>query len=123
MKKKVFTFIAAVLALATFECEEGGSASLTDEQLGKLDSHIKDLQGKLDEANQNVASRDKEIRALKAQIVAKDAEIAALGKKPADDSKQVNNEGGDSTKDTNPELKGYCDEVAEAQKMLKQLKK
>ena len=123
MKKKVFTFIAAVLALATFECEEGGSATLTDEQLGKLDSHIKDLQGKLDEANQNVASRDQEIQALKAQIEAKDAEIAELGKKPADDSKQVNNEGGDSTGSETNEVNDYCKEVAEAQKMLDQIKK
>lgn len=121
--KKTFAFIAAVLALASFECEEGGSATLTDEQLGKLDDHLKDLQGKLDEANRNVASRDQEIQALKAQIAAKDAEIADLGKKPAASTQQVNNEGGDPTNDTNPELKGYCDEVAEAQQMLKQLKK
>ena len=122
--KKTFAFIAAVLALAVFECEEGGSATLTDEQLGKLDDHLKDLQGKLDEANQNVASRDQEIKRLKDEIASKDAEIAALGKKPAADSKQVNNEGGDeTTDDTNPELKGYCDDMAEAQKLLDQLKK
>lgn len=122
--KKTFAFIAAVLALATLECDEGGKVELTDEQLGKLDDHLKDLQGKLDEANQNVASRDKEIKRLKDEIASKDAEIAALGKKPAADSKQVNNEGGDeTTDDTNPELKGYCDDMAEAQKLLDQLKK
>ena len=122
--KKTFAFIAAVLALAVFECEEGGSATLTDEQLGKLDDHLKDLQGKLDEANQNVASRDKEIQALKAQIAAKDAEIAEQGKKPAGETKQVNNKGGEqTTDDSNPELKGYCDDMAEAQKLLDQLKK
>lgn len=122
--KKTFAFIAAVLALATLECDEGGKVELTDEQLGKLDDHLKDLQGKLDEANQNVASRDKEIQKLKDEIASKDAKIAELGKKPAADSKQVNNEGGDeTTDDTNPELKGYCDEVAEAQKVLNQLKK
>lgn len=123
MKKKVFTFIAAVLALATFECEEGGSASLTEEQLGKLDGHIKDLQGQVDEANNTIASRDQEIQALKAQIEAKDAEIAALGKQPAAESKQVNNEGGESTVTETNEVNDYCNEVAEAQKMLAQLKK
>ena len=122
--KKTFAFIAAVLALATLECDEGGKVELTDEQLGKLDDHLKDLQGKLDEANQNVASRDKEIQKLKDEIASKDAKIAELGKKPAADSKQVNNEGGDeTTDDTNPELKSYCDEMAEAQKMLDNLKK
>ena len=40
------------------------------------------------------------------------------------DTKQVNNEGGDGpTDDTNPELKSYCEEMAEAQKMLDNLKK
>ena len=69
------------------------------------------MQGKLDEANQNVASRDKEIQKLKDEIASKDAKIAELGKKPAADSKQVNNEGGDeTTDDTNPELKSYCDD-------------
>lgn len=124
MKKKAFTILAAILALATFECEEGGCAELTCDQLGTLEDHIKDLQGKLDEANNTVASRDKEIQRLKDEIASKDAKIAELGKKPADESKQVNNEGGEqTTDDTNPELKGYCDDMAEAQKLLDQLKK
>lgn len=124
MKKKAFTILAAILALATFECEEGGCAELTCDQLGTLEDHIKDLQGKLDEANNTVASRDKEIQRLKDEIASKDAKIAELGKKPADESKQVNNKGGEqTTDDTNPELKGYCDDMAEAQKLLDQLKK
>lgn len=124
MKKKAFTILAAILALATFECEEGGCAELTYDQLGTLEDHIKDLQGKLDEANNTVASRDKEIQRLKDEIASKDAKIAELGKKPADESKQVNNKGGEqTTDDTNPELKGYCDDMAEAQKLLDQLKK
>ena len=124
MKKKAFTILAAILALATFECEEGGCAELTCDQQGTLEDHIKDLQGKLDEANNTVASRDKEIQRLKDEIASKDAKIAELGKKPADESKQVNNKGGEqTTDDTNPELKGYCDDMAEAQKLLDQLKK
>lgn len=124
MKKKAFTILAAILALATFECEEGGCAELTCDQLDTLEDHINDLKGKLDEANNTVASRDQEIKKLKDEIASKDAKIAELGKKPAADTKQVNNEGGDeTTDDTNPELKSYCDEMAEAQKMLDNLKK
>lgn len=124
MKKKAFTILAAILALATFECEEGGSAELTCDQLDTLEDHINDLKGKLDEANNTVASRDQEIKKLKDEIASKDAKIAELGKKPAADTKQVNNEGGDeTTDDTNTELKSYCDEMAEAQKMLDNLKK
>ena len=89
-----------------------------------MEDHINDLKGKLDEANNTVASRDQEIKKLKDEIASKDAKIAELGKKPAADTKQVNNEGGDeTTDDTNPELKSYCDEMAEAQKMLDNLKK
>ena len=124
MKKKAFTILAAILALATFECEEGGSAELTCDQLDTLEDHINDLKGKLDEANNTVASRDQEIKKLKDEIASKDAKIAELGKIPAADTKQVNNEGGDGpTDETNPELKSYCEEMAEAQKMLDNLKK
>ena len=72
----------------------------------------------------DIAQRDQEIADLKAQIEAKDAKIAELGKKPADESKQVNNEGGDETTGTETnELTDFCNDVAEAQKMLDQLKK
>lgn len=123
MKKKVFALLAAVLCIQTLECEEGGTCQLTDEQLGKLEDHINTLQGKIDQSNSAIAQRDQTIADLQSQIRDKDAEIAELGKKPADDSKQVNNEGGNSTVTETNEVNDYCKEVAEAQKMLDQIKK
>ena len=123
MKKKVFALLAAVLCIQTLECEEGGTCQLTEEQLGKLEDHINTLQGKIDESNSAIAQRDQTIADLQSQIRDKDAEIAALGKKPADDSKQVNNEGGKTTVTETNELKDFCDDMAEAQKMLDQLRK
>ena len=122
MKKKVFSVLAAILALETFECEEGGSASMTDEQLATLEDHINGLKTQVDEANSTIASRDEEISALKAQLEAKDAEIAELGKKPAGETKQVNNEGGNTTKQEPNELVDYCNDVAAAKETLAKIK-
>ena len=122
MKKKVFSVLAAILALETFECEEGGSASMTDEQLAKLEDHINDLKGKLDEANNTVASRDKEIKRLKDEIASKDVEIAELGKKPAGETKQVNNKGGEATETKTNEIADYCNDVAAAKETLAKIK-
>lgn len=122
--KKVFALLAAVLCIQTLECEEGGTCQLTDEQLGKLENHIKTLQDQKKVAEDKVAQQETEIADLKAQLKAKDDEIADLGKKPAEETHQVNNnEGGDSTGTETNELKDYCDDMAEAQKLLDQLKK
>ena len=120
--KKVFALLAAILCIQTLECEEGGSCQLTDEQLGKLEDHIKTLQGKVDESNSTIAQRDQEIADLKAQIEAKDAEIANLGKQPAADTQQVNNEGGEPAKTETNELKDYCNDVAAAKETLAKIK-
>ena len=122
MKKKVFSIIAAVLALETFECEEGGCATMTDEQLGKLEGHITDLKAQIDEANSTIASRDEEINALKAQIAAKDAEIEDLGKQPAATTQQVNNQGGETTETGTNEIADYAADVAAAKEALAKIK-
>ena len=122
--KKVFALLAAVLCIQTLECEEGGTCQLTDEQLGTLEDHIKTLQDQKKVAEDKVTQQETEIADLKAQLQAKDDEIADLGKKPAEETHQVNNnEGGDSTGTETNELKDYCDDMAEAQKLLDQLKK
>ena len=122
--KKVFALLAAVLCIQTLECEEGGTCQLTDEQLGTLEDHIKTLQDQKKVAEDKVTQQETEIADLKAQLKAKDDEIADLGKKPAEETHQVNNnEGGDSTGTETNELKDYCDDMAEAQKLLDQLKK
>ena len=122
--KKVFALLAAVLCIQTLECEEGGTCQLTDEQLGTLEDHIKTLQDQKKVAEDKVTQQETEIADLKAQLKAKDDEIAALAKKPAEETHQVNNnEGGGSTGTETNELKDYCDDMAEAQKLLDQLKK
>lgn len=106
--KKAFMFIAAVLALQAFECEEGGKAELTCDQLDKLDGHLKDLKDQLEAKSADITQRDQQINDLKAQLAAKDAELSAkaeqlkeMGKQPAAQSAQVteNNkpEGEDNT--------------------------
>jgi ATP-dependent protease ClpP protease subunit len=121
MKKKLFSVIAAILALETFECEEGGSASLTDEQLATLENHINGLQGQVDEAHAQLVQRDTDIEGLKAQIAAKDAEIAELSKQPAASTQQVNNQNQAPAEPS--QLQDYCAEVTGAQKMLDELNK
>ena len=121
MKKKLFSVIAAILAVETFECEEGGCASLTDEQLTTLENHINTLQGQVDEAHTQMVERDKVIEGLKAQIVAKDAEIAGLSKQPAAATQQVTNQNQAAAEPS--QLQDYCAEVSEAREMLNQLKK
>ena len=121
MKKKLFSVIAAILAVETFGCEEGGSASLTDEQLTTLENHINSLQGQVDEAHTQMVERDKVIEGLKAQIVAKDAEIADLSKQPAAATQQVTNQNQAAAEPS--QLQDYCAEVSEAREMLNQLKK
>ncbi len=121
MKKILFTVLAAVLALDNLECEEGGQASLTCEQLGKLDSHIKDLTDNANTLKQQLTERDNTINDLKAQLEAKDAELQAMAKKPAEESQQVTNQG-NAPAEKSP-MQEYCDEVADAREMLNQLKK
>ena len=121
MKKRIFTVIAAILAVETFECEEGGSASLTDEQLATLENHINGLQGQVDEAHAQLVQRDTDIEGLKAQIAAKDAEIAELSKQPAASTQQVTNQNQAPAEPS--QLQDYCAEVTGAQKMLDELNK
>ena len=122
MKKMIsFLALAAVLALEKFECEEGGTCQLTDEQLGKLDAHVKELTEAKATQQQQLDEREQTINNLKTQLEEKDAELQALAKKPATESKQVTNQG-QGASETSP-LQDYCNEVNEAKAMLDQLKK
>jgi uncharacterized protein involved in exopolysaccharide biosynthesis len=68
-----------------------------------------------------MVERDKVIEGLKAQIVAKDAEIADLSKQPAAATQQVTNQNQAAAEPS--QLQDYCAEVSEAREMLNQLKK
>ena len=119
--KKTFAFIAAVLALAKFECEEGGKVEMTCDQLKDIDDRLKHLTDQAEADKATIAQHTATIDDLKAQLEAKDAELQALAKKPAEGTKQVTNQG-QGTKETSP-LQDYCNEVKGAQEMLNQLKK
>lgn len=119
--KKTFAFIAAVLALAAFECEEGGSVEMTCDQLKDIDDRLKCLTDQAEADKATITQHTATIDDLKAQLEAKDAELQALAKKPAEGTKQVTNQG-QGSKETSP-LQDYCNEVKGAQDMLNQLKK
>ena len=119
--KKSFMMLASLLMLQTLECEEGGTCQLTDEQLGTLEAKVKELTDAKADALQQIAQRDADIKALKEQLEAKDAEVKAMGAKPAEETQQVTNQGQGAT-ETSP-MQDYCNEVREAQEMLNQLKK
>lgn len=118
---KKFVFLAAALALQLLECEEGGSCQLTDEQLQKLENHVKDLTEAKTAMQQQIDEREQTINDLNAQLEEKDAELQALAKKPADETKQVTNQG-QGASEASP-LQDYCKEVKDAQEMLDKLKK
>ena len=121
--KKTYVNVCKILKCEGLDCEDG-KIVMTEEQVQFIEDKMTTDGEQLATLQADIAQRDQEIADLKAQIEAKDAKIAELGKKPADESKQVNNKGGEqTTDDTNPELKGYCDDMAEAQKLLEQLKK
>jgi hypothetical protein len=119
--KKTFTFIAAVLALAAFECEEGGKVEMTCDQLKDIDDRLKHLTDQAEADKTTITQHTATIDDLKAQLEAKNAELQAMAKKPAEETKQVTNQG-QGSKETSP-LQNYCDEVKEAQQMLNQLNK
>ena len=119
--KKTFTMLASMLMLQTLECEEGGTCQLSDEQLGTIEAQVKLLTQAKESAQQQADEREQTIKDLKAQLEAKDAELQAMAKKPAEDSQQVTNQG-QGAKETSP-LQDYCNEVKGAQEMLNQLKK
>lgn len=119
--KKSFAFIAAVLALAAFECEEGGSVEMSCNQLKDIDDRLKCLTDQAEADKATIAQHTATIDDLKAQLEAKNAELEALAKKPAEGTKQVNNQG-QGTKESSP-LQSYCGEMKEAQEMLNQLNK
>ncbi len=119
--KKNFTMLASLLMLQTLECEEGGTCQLSDEQLGTIEAQVKLLTQAKESAQQQADEREQTIKNLKAQLEAKDAELQAMAKKPAEESQQVTNQG-QGTKETSP-LQDYCNEVKGAQEMLNQLKK
>lgn len=121
MKKVLFTVLASVLALDKLECEEGGTCQLTDEQMQTLETHVKELTEAKATQQQQLDEREQTINDLKAQLEEKDAELQALAKKPATESKQVTNQG-QGASETSP-LQDYCNEVKEAKAMLDQLKK
>lgn len=119
--KKSFAFVAAVLALATFECEEGGSVEMSCDQLKDIDDRLKHLTDQAKADKTTITQHTATIDDLKAQLEAKNAELKAMAKKPAEETKQVTNQG-QGTKETSP-LQDYCNEVNEAKAMLNQLKK
>ena len=119
--KKTFAFIAAVLALAAFECEEGGSVEMTCDQLKDIDDRLKCLTDQAEADKATITQHTATIDNLKAQLEAKDAELQAMAKKPAEDTQQVTNQG-QAPSETSP-LQDYCNEVKGAQEMLNQLKK
>lgn len=119
--KKTFAFVAAVLALASFECEEGGSVEMTCDQLKDIDDRLKCLTDQAEADKATIAQHTATIDNLKAQLEAKDAELQAMAKKPAEDTQQVTNQG-QAPSETSP-LQDYCNEVKGAQEMLNQLKK
>lgn len=121
--KKTYVNVCKILKCEGLDCEDG-KIVMTEEQVQFIEDKMTTDGEQLATLQADIAQRDQKIADLKAQIEAKDAEIAELGKKPAGETKQVNNKGGEqTTDDTNPELKGYCDDMAEAQKLLDQLKK
>ena len=121
--KKTYVNVCRILKCEGLDASEDGKIVMTEEQVQIIEEAMATDGDKLAQLQADVAQRDKDIAGLQAQITAKDAEIAALGKKPADDTKQVNNEGGKTTVTETNELKDFCDDMAEAQKTLDQLKK
>lgn len=119
--KKSFAFIAAVLALAAFECKEGGSVEMSCDQLKDIDDRLKCLTDQAEADKATIAQHTATIDDLKAQLEEKNAELKAMAKKPAEETKQVTNQG-QGSKETSP-LQNYCGEMKEAQEMLNQLKK
>ncbi len=140
MKKEIFAVLALTLGLATLECEEKGSVSLTCEQLKKLDDTVKKLQeevkAKEDELktkNDELKTKNDEIAALKgdagkketksplqARIDALQKEIDALKKAPGDDTTSVT-----ETKKEEPEADdtaNYFNEMKAAKETLDLLK-
>lgn len=117
--KKTFAFIAAVLALAAFECEEGGKVEMSCDQLKDIDDRLKCLTDQTEADKATITQHTATIDDLKAQLEAKNAELEALAKKPATVSQQVTNQG--QGKKNPSQLQNYCDEVNEAQAMLNQL--
>lgn len=121
--KKTYVNVCRILKCEGLDASEDGKIVMTEEQVQTIEDAMATDGDKLAQLQADVAQRDKDIAGLKAQIEAKDAEIAALAKKPAADTKQVNNEGGNTTVTETNELKDFCDDMAEAQKMLDQLRK
>ena len=68
--KKIINFVALAVALsmAKMECEEGGSANLSEEQLRTLDSKINELNAQHDADQQAIAERDTTIAELRETI-------------------------------------------------------
>ena len=82
--KKIINFVALAVALsmAKMECEEGGSANLTEEQLRTLDSKINELNAQHDADQQAIVERDTTIAELREQV-------ANLQKAPGEETKKV----------------------------------
>lgn len=82
--KKLISFLALsmVLAMDKFECEEGGTCQLTDEQLGMLDAKLNELNAQHDADQQAIAERDTTIAELREQV-------ANLQKAPGEETTKV----------------------------------
>ena len=91
MKKLIsFLALAMVLAMDKFECEEGGTCQLTDEQLGKLDAKLNELNSQHDADQQAIAERETTIAELREQV-------ANLQKAPGEETKKVDETTGEDS--------------------------
>lgn len=118
---KKFVFLAALLALEALECEEGGTCQLKDEQLQTIEDKVKELTEANKSMKEQLTNSESKVNDLQAKLEEKEAELQAMAKKPAEESKQVTNQGGTTAEKS--QMQDYCDEVAEARQMLNELKK
>ena len=85
--KKVFTNIGKLLNVQEFTADDG-KITVTDEQMQAIENEI--------------ARLNTENSQLKADLATRDEQIDALKKKPAEDTHQINNNGGGAAPEENP---------------------
>ena len=119
---KAYQFLCAVLGLSALALTEG-NASLTDEQLVKIDNALKEKEDALAAKDATIAAHEKTVSDQKAVIDARDATIAdlqaKLDAKPGAASNQVVESGkpSDNSADKS-DAEIYCDTVNSAKKLF-----
>lgn len=88
--KKTFNFICKILALEALGFTDG-KASLSEEQINKIEDAIVDREADLTAKVQALEGRGKTVADLETKITALEEEIASLKKEPATSSAQVVN--------------------------------